>query len=168
VERGEALDFEPQLTTAHNRTVWVRVIGEPERDASGAIVRISGAMQDITERRELEEQLRQAQKMEAVGQLAGGIAHDFNNVLSVMLGYSTLISSELDPMPRINGPELAQRVARLRPQMKIVYMSGYAEAALGDHGVLDPEVAFPLTSDSLLRKVREVLGAAVSDQLRAM
>ena len=65
-------------------------------------------------------------------------------------------------MPQMSGPELAKRLRSIRPEMKVLYMSGYTEDAIVHHRVLSPGIALmqkPITPDSLLRRVREVLDA---------
>ena len=94
---GVPFDVELQIVTGKQRRVWVRIIGSAERDSSGAITAIQGAFQDIDERKKLEAQFRQSQKMEALGVLAGGVAHDFNNILSVIISYADLVIAELEP-----------------------------------------------------------------------
>ena len=84
--------------------------------------RLLGAVRDITERKRLEEQLRQAQKMEAVGRLAGGVAHDFNNVLTAIFGYADLLNEELPDghQARLDLDEIrkaAQRASSLTRQL---------------------------------------------------
>jgi two-component system, cell cycle sensor histidine kinase and response regulator CckA len=83
-----------------------RVVHEQAKilyDSGGRPTRKIGTVQDITERKILEQQLQHSQKMEAVGQLAGGIAHDFNNILTVIRGYAELICSNPRVEPALRG-----------------------------------------------------------------
>jgi two-component system, cell cycle sensor histidine kinase and response regulator CckA len=84
----------------HNRhksgeTHWERATISPITNSAGVICHYMAFKENMTERKRLEEQLRHAQKMEAIGQLAGGVAHDFNNILTVVLGFGQLLQSSL-------------------------------------------------------------------------
>jgi PAS domain S-box-containing protein len=103
------------------RRRWFQVIKVPLRSAEGEH-QVLGVATEITHRKELESQLRQAQKMEAVGQLAGGIAHDFNNVLTAVLGYTRLLLKDTTLPEQARGDvaeieQAARRAASLTQQL---------------------------------------------------
>jgi len=110
------------LIPLRGRPRWFDVRLIPELDDSGALASVLLVSRDVTERRELEAQFRQAQKMEAIGQLAGGIAHDFNNMLAIVMMQAGLgLMPDADPRDQreqfeaIN--EAAQRAANLTRQL---------------------------------------------------
>ncbi len=93
---GAPFDLEYRVgTSSEEGERWVHSRAELEYGEDGAVRGAVGIIRNITGRKQLESQLLQAQKMEAIGTLAGGIAHDFNNVLSVIMGYTEIVSSKL-------------------------------------------------------------------------
>jgi PAS domain S-box-containing protein len=97
-----------------------RVEPRLERGADGEPERLLGTVQDVTESRQREQQRRQSQKLEAVGQLAGGVAHDFNNLLTVIMGYGESLLADLEGEPREAAKELciaAEQASALTRQL---------------------------------------------------
>ena len=114
--------FAGQWLGAGRRLLQVSLGGRAVRDNAGEVLYLDLFAENVTERRQLEEQLRQAQKMQAIGQLAGGIAHDFNNLLTVIRGQAEMMSEEMlasDPLaPRLEDLErAAERATSLTRQL---------------------------------------------------
>ena len=97
--RGERKDYqiEKRYLRKDGGVILARLLVSVAHGTTGNADFAIAMVEDITERRQLEAQFIEAQKMEVVGQLASGIAHDFNNILAVIMGYSDLIASELGP-----------------------------------------------------------------------
>ncbi len=134
------------------------------RDAEGQIICIRSAIQDITERKlaedqmnNLKEQLRQSQKLEAIGQLAGGVAHDFNNLLTIIKGYSQLSLIDLKESDPLWGniqeiQSAAQRATNLTRQL----------LAFSRRQILDPKV---LNLNALLQDLDKMLQRIIGEDI---
>ncbi|MCG8551645.1 MAG: ATP-binding protein, partial [Desulfobacterales bacterium] len=93
---GIVRDYEVQMQRIDGTVINVWLTCRTVWDSEGQVLFYEGNFEDVTERKKLEAQVRQSQKMEAIGQLAGGVAHDFNNMLNVIIGYAELILMDLD------------------------------------------------------------------------
>jgi two-component system, cell cycle sensor histidine kinase and response regulator CckA len=110
IDNGREFQSECRILRQSDGQVrWVLCRGELSVDGKGSLVKMTGTVLDVTERRNMEAQLLQAQKMESIGRLAGGVAHDFNNLLTVINGYGDLLLSQLRP-----DDELHRQVGEIR------------------------------------------------------
>jgi PAS domain S-box-containing protein len=155
-------DIEHRIVRGDGTIRWVHEKADVQRDASGAAVRMVGTVQDITDRRLLEDQLRQAQKMDAIGRLAGGIAHDLNNALTAIAGYAELALGEVPPdhAARADVEEIrraAERAGSVTRQL----------LAFSRKQLLEPRV-FDLneTVTNLARLLTRLLGPDINVQTR--
>ena len=148
---------EHRLHRCDGSPFWALVSSTVVRDADGAVTSCDGAIADITVPKHLEEQLRQSQKMEAVGQLAGGVAHDFNNLLTAISGYAESVRDGLpgaDPLRHDAGEivRAASRAADLTRQL----------LAFGRRQVLSPKViGLREAVDEMATMLQRVLGERI-------
>jgi PAS domain S-box-containing protein len=151
---GLAAQADLRLQRSDGSVVWVLMESTPTRDETGRYEGMLAMAMDMTERRRLEDQLRQPQKMEAIGSLAGGVAHDFNNLLSVILSYTNLALGELaegeplrDDLDEVR--KAAERAADLTRQL----------LAFGRQQMLQPRVLnLSQTLGGMERMLRRILG----------
>jgi two-component system cell cycle sensor histidine kinase/response regulator CckA len=127
------------------------------RGPDGQPLRIVGAMMDMTHRHTLEQQLRQAQKMEAIGRLAGGVAHDFNNLLSVIGGYASIVLRRLPP----EDPLRAKVEQITRATDRAAALTGQL-LAFGRKQVIQPRV---LGLDELVAGMAEMLRRLIGENV---
>ncbi|MFN3652978.1 MAG: PAS domain S-box protein [Armatimonadota bacterium] len=135
-------------------------IKAPFRSVTGEVLGVVGIVRDITEVRQLEHQLRQAQKMDAIGQLAGGIAHDFNNMLAVITGYTNLLLDRLpadDPTraPILEIHRAGERASGLTRQL----------LAFSRRQILEPRV---LDLNELVRTTAGMLDRLIGEDIELM
>jgi PAS domain S-box-containing protein len=137
IATGAAYEVEYRSQRPDGTAMWLEGRGRVSHDETGQAVWMSGICMDTTERHQLQDQLRQAQRVESLGVLAGGIAHDFNNLLTGILGNASLAHENLTPsnsaQPLIRNVILAsQRAAELTQQLL-----AYAGKGLVCHQDLD-------------------------------
>ena len=119
--KGETFTTEAKMERPGFPTAYLDVALQPVKDASGKVIYLLFEARDITELKAAQEQLRQSQKMEALGQLTGGIAHDFNNLLTVVVGGLDVIAKRMEDAKlkryAVNALTAAERGARLTGQL---------------------------------------------------
>jgi len=161
-EEDRIREHEAEILARNGRWVECRFSLALLRDAAGAAIGTLAILEDTSERKRLEAQLRQAQKMEAVGRLAGGIAHDFNNLLAVIMGHSDLILSVLR-----KGDALAHDVEQIRRASERAATLTRQLLAFSRRQFLQPQVIDVNTlAGNMASMLRRLIGEDVQLELR--
>jgi PAS domain S-box-containing protein len=164
---GRAPRFECEYRVQHSNGEWHWVLarGRCSVDADGKPRRFLGSAIDISEQKQaqlekerLESQLRQSQKMEAVGTLAGGIAHDFNNVLGAILGYGELAVQQAPPRSDLRRYLDNVMHAAERAKMLVERILGFSRSGLGDQVLVNVQ--------SVVNETLELLAASLPNGIR--
>lgn len=146
------------LRACDGKIRWVHGRGALFPDEGGHSLTLAGTIQDITDRRQIEEQFRQSQKMESVGRLAGGVAHDFNNLLTVINGYSELVLASLPENVPLRAPIEEVRKAGERASSLTRQLLAFSRRQL-----LQPQV---LDLNALVRDTERMLRRMIGEDVR--
>ena len=172
--RGKTKHFMVEYRLRHHSGEWhwYRQRGIAVRDAQGRPTRMAGSMEDITDRKNaevlrerLEAQLRQAQKLEAIGTLAGGIAHDFNNILAAILGYGEMAQKDAP-----GGTALRRHIdsaisAGMRAKSLVERILAFSRSGVGERVAIHAESAIGEALDAVAASLPP--GVHLTRQLKA-
>ncbi|HEX8948942.1 MAG TPA: PAS domain S-box protein, partial [Dissulfurispiraceae bacterium] len=154
----EVLEAEYRVRHADGQWRWLRSRDVVfARTPEGEAKQILGSCEDITERKRLEAQLQQAQKMEAVGQLAGGIAHDFNNILSGIIGYVALSLWKVR-----DNPVLEEHITHIRELAEKAACLTRSLLAFSRKQVVDLK---PLNINGVVRGFQQILSRIIGEEI---
>ncbi len=162
IRRDEPVDhYETERLTKDGRRLTVSLTVSPIRDPEGRVVGASKIARDITQQKRMEDGLRQAQKMDAVGRLAGGIAHDFNNLLTVILGYASVLDGRLGAQDPLRKTAVEIRRAGEQAASLIGQLLAFSRKQMTQLRTLDLNALVSGMQDILQRLVGEDIDLAV-------
>jgi two-component system cell cycle sensor histidine kinase/response regulator CckA len=155
LDESGTLTSEFRVTLPNGKTRWLSGTGRLMRDSTGAALYVTGVCLDVTDRRLMEERLRQAQRMDSVGQLAGGIAHEANNMMSVVLGCADYVLQRTDLPDQVRQDvdqiwRAAKRTAGITQQL----------LAFSRRQMLQPQI---LDLNATIRELEPILNRALGE-----
>jgi two-component system cell cycle sensor histidine kinase/response regulator CckA len=157
-QSGADLDIEFRVVRPDGGVRWLRAHAQVFYDPAGDPVAMTGACVDVTQWREVEEQLRRAQRMDTVGRLAGGVAHEVNNMMTVILGFADLILPTLDPVDDRYADVLQIRKAAARASTVTGQLLAFSRRQM-----LQPQA---LGVNNVLEQLRPILLRLLGDDKR--